>query len=173
MCSPIPQGDWKLSFKPDVKPPKSLFDQFWEFLGKFIKAVFPIILLVIAIIIGFLLGGGEIGMLFSRDSYPIEDIFQDPNNKDSMQGAGVLSIPKKKKKSQKSRTIIVAVVNSPDEAQDIFDELKNMRLNPSLQSQGSQYKVLIKDLVSIWRARHVLNALQENGFTQVRFAGSG
>lgn len=173
MCSPIPQGDWKLSFKPDKKPPKPLFDQFWEVLGKFLKAVFPIILLVAALVVGYLLGGGELRVLFDQSRNPIEDIFQDPGNANGAQQSGRINIPPKNKKTNKSKTILVAVVDTPDAAQDIVDALKDLRLNPSLQTQGVRFRILIKHLVSHWRARHVLNDLQESGFPQARIVSNG
>ena len=173
MCSPIPQGDWKLSFKPDVKPPKPLFDLFWEFLGKFIKAVFPIILLVVALLIGYWLGGGELRAFFEGSENPLENIFQNPGSGGGAPQAGRIVIPPKSKKKHDSKTILVAVVNTPDEAQDIVDALKSLRLQAKLQTQGSQLKIIIGNLVSEWRTRHVLNELQESGFPQARIVSNG
>lgn len=55
-------GDWKISIKPDEKPPKSLFDQSWEVLGKLVKVVAPVVIAAAVYFFGFWSAGGELNL---------------------------------------------------------------------------------------------------------------
>lgn len=174
---PLLPGDWKYSLKPDEKPPKSLFDQFWEWFGKFLKSVGPILAAVGVLYLGYSLGNGEwppswleqleLPALQSEDSGG-EIIYPVPENPSSGNSDNAPVEVLNGGSTGGKLAIFVMSAVSESEASYELQRLRELRLDASIVSNGpsSGISVFIKKNINRNRVEKILAELRKNGFSQ-------
>ncbi|KAA3660778.1 MAG: hypothetical protein DWQ10_05950 [Calditrichaeota bacterium] len=172
MFFPFTPGDWKISIKPDEKPPKSLFDQFWEVFGKFVKVVMPVAVAVVIFVLGFWWAGGDFEQWESMQQNitpqidgEIIDLFNSEPDEETQPppATGPVTVPKRN-----GHTVVVATFSSAEDRKVIIDDLKRLRLKPGLLAGTNT--ILVEGLWSKNTAKHVVEMLQNNGYPQARLA---
>ncbi|KAA3617976.1 MAG: hypothetical protein DWQ05_07980 [Calditrichaeota bacterium] len=155
--------------KPDEKPPKSLFEQVWEVLGKLMQnVILPVLLVAGLIFLGYTLAGGT-GWPFSvSNDYPIDSIFDADEKFIDKQQGGPTDSKKNHIQPNRGNVVFVANANSPADRKYILNELKKMRLVATIDYRYGNNHILVKDLLSKSRAKNVVEELQARGFTQAR-----
>ncbi|MCA9733049.1 MAG: hypothetical protein H6696_03170 [Deferribacteres bacterium] len=163
-------GDWKISIKPDEKPPKSLFDQSWEVLGKLVKVVAPVVIAAAVYFFGFWSAGGELNLEEIQQSVlpPLleESNFALEESMSSVPSPNAITSNTKRKK--RGHAVFVSAYSSEQEKKVILDDLKNLRLIPEVDFLNNT--VFINNIWSGSRAQSIVQMLNENGYPQARLS---